>query len=58
MIAPEKSAIRIGVYICHCGTNIAGAVDVKQLATFAEGLPNVTLARRLQVHVFRSGPGI
>jgi hypothetical protein len=24
--------IRIGVYVCHCGTNIAAVVDVKALA--------------------------
>ena len=23
---------RIGVFVCHCGTNIAGTVDVKALA--------------------------
>jgi hypothetical protein len=23
---------KIGVYVCHCGTNIAGVVDVVQVA--------------------------
>ena len=23
---------RIGVFVCHCGTNIAGTVDVKAVA--------------------------
>ena len=23
---------RIGVFVCHCGTNIAGTVDVKKVA--------------------------
>ena len=36
---------RVGVYICHCGTNIAGIVDVLALAEFASGLPGVVLAR-------------
>ncbi len=36
---------RIGVYVCHCGTNIAGVIDVKNLAGYAAGLPGVTLAR-------------
>jgi heterodisulfide reductase subunit A len=36
---------RIGVYICHCGTNIAGTVDVKKLAEFAKSLPNVAISR-------------
>ncbi len=44
MIARDES-LRIGVYVCHCGSNIAGAVDVEQLAAFAEGLPHVALAR-------------
>ncbi len=26
---------RIGVYVCHCGTNIAGVVDVKEVAEWA-----------------------
>ncbi|MDD2709885.1 MAG: CoB--CoM heterodisulfide reductase iron-sulfur subunit A family protein [Verrucomicrobiae bacterium] len=37
--------IRIGVYVCHCGTNIAGMVDVKNVADFASRLPGVTVSR-------------
>jgi len=37
--------IRIGVYICHCGTNIAGTVDVEEVAKYASTLPNVVVAR-------------
>ena len=40
--------IRTGVYICHCGVNIAAAVDVKAVAEFAEGLPSVVIARDYQ----------
>ncbi|MBL7065572.1 MAG: CoB--CoM heterodisulfide reductase iron-sulfur subunit A family protein [Anaerolineae bacterium] len=36
---------RIGVYICHCGTNIAANVDVEQVAGFAATLPGVVVAR-------------
>lgn len=36
---------RIGVYICHCGTNIAGMVDVKSVTDFATHLDGVVLAR-------------
>jgi len=36
---------RIGVYICHCGTNIAGFVDVEQVTEFAQGLESVIMAR-------------
>jgi heterodisulfide reductase subunit A2 len=37
--------VRIGVYICHCGTNIAATVDVHGLARFAGGLAGVAVAR-------------
>jgi heterodisulfide reductase subunit A len=38
-------APRIGVYVCHCGTNIAGSVDVKRVAECASTFPNVVVAR-------------
>jgi heterodisulfide reductase subunit A2 len=40
-----KSQPRIGVYICHCGVNIAATVDVEQVAGFAATLPDVVVAR-------------
>jgi heterodisulfide reductase subunit A len=36
---------KIGVYVCDCGANIAGTVDVPQVVEFAKGLPSVALAR-------------
>lgn len=36
---------RIGVYICHCGTNIAATVDVEEVAEFARSLESVVIAR-------------
>jgi heterodisulfide reductase subunit A len=36
---------KIGVYVCHCGTNIAGTIDVEAVRAYAEGLPGVTVAR-------------
>ncbi len=36
-------APRIGVFVCSCGINIAGIIDVKALAEYAQGLPNVAL---------------
>jgi heterodisulfide reductase subunit A-like polyferredoxin len=35
---------RIGVFICHCGTNIGGYLDVPQVAEYAKTLPNVVFA--------------
>jgi heterodisulfide reductase subunit A len=40
-----NGAPRVGVYVCHCGTNIAGVVDVKRLTDYAAGLPHVAIAR-------------
>jgi heterodisulfide reductase subunit A len=36
---------KIGVYVCHCGSNIAGTVDVEEVTRFAQDLPAVTVAR-------------
>jgi heterodisulfide reductase subunit A len=35
----------IGVYVCHCGANIAGQVDVAAVVEFARRLPGVVVAR-------------
>ncbi|MGI2335336.1 MAG: FAD-dependent oxidoreductase [Dehalogenimonas sp.] len=37
--------IRTGVYICHCGINIASVVDVASVATYAATLPGVSVSR-------------
>ncbi len=37
--------MKIGVYICHCGSNIAGTVDCAEVARWAGGLENVAIAR-------------
>jgi heterodisulfide reductase subunit A len=36
---------KIGVYVCHCGSNIAGTVDVGAVTEFARGLPSVVIAQ-------------
>jgi len=36
---------RIGVYVCHCGSNIAGTVDVGEVSRFAGGLEGVVVSR-------------
>jgi len=40
-----RDRLRIGVYICHCGTNIAGMVDVDVVARYAAQLDSVAVAR-------------
>ena len=39
-----KDEVRVGVFVCHCGSNIAGVVDIPQLIQRVERLPNVALA--------------
>ena len=41
----ENAQHRIGVYVCHCGTNIAQTVDVADVAEYARTLPNVVVVR-------------
>ena len=41
----EKEEPRIGVFVCHCGHNIAGVVDVKKVVEEIKGLPNVVEAK-------------
>jgi heterodisulfide reductase subunit A len=36
---------RIGVFVCHCGLNIAKTVQVSELAQFAATLPDVVIAK-------------
>lgn len=36
-----EEELRIGVYICHCGSNIAGVIDTEEVADFASQLPGV-----------------
>jgi len=39
-----KGGLRIGVFVCHCGVNIAGVVNVKEVVEFAKRLPDVIVA--------------
>jgi heterodisulfide reductase subunit A len=41
-----KDDLRIGVFVCDCGLNIAGSVDTEAVREYAEGLPDVTVAVR------------
>jgi heterodisulfide reductase subunit A-like polyferredoxin len=41
-IAGEE--LRIGVFVCHCGTNIGGYLDVPGVAKYADSLPGVVCA--------------
>jgi heterodisulfide reductase subunit A len=40
----SKEEPRIGVFVCHCGINIGGVVNVPQVVEYAKTLPNVVYA--------------
>ncbi len=37
--------VRVGVFVCHCGRNIAATVDVHAVAEYAKTLPNVVYVK-------------
>jgi heterodisulfide reductase subunit A len=41
---PEE--LRIGVFVCHCGMNIAGTVDVPAVAEYAKTIPDVVYVKQ------------
>ena len=41
---PKQEEMRVGVYICHCGSNIAGVIPPGEVAEWASGLPGVVRA--------------
>ncbi len=49
-VLPEERAsspedeLRVGVFICHCGTNISSVVDVDAVTEYAKSLPGVVYA--------------
>lgn len=40
-----KSDVRVGVFICDCGSNIAGYLQMKELVEYAKTLPNVVFVQ-------------
>ena len=41
----SNGTVRIGVYICHCGSNIGAVVNCPAVAEYAAGLPHVAVSR-------------
>lgn len=41
-----KEDLRIGVFVCDCGSNIAGFLDTEEVREFAESLPDVVVSVR------------
>ena len=51
MTDPKKSPTgieKVGVYVCHCGSNIAGTIDVDEVALWAKKNPNVVVSKNYE----------
>ncbi len=53
-----NKVVRIGVYVCHCGTNIAGVIDPAEVAEFASTLPGVVVAKNTHYACADSGQAL
>jgi len=51
----DRGEIRIGVFVCHCGTNIAGFLDTAAIADYARHLPGVVFVKENQYSCSESG---
>jgi len=47
--------VRVGVFVCHCGTNIGGFLDVPRLAKYALSLPKVVFSKANQYTCSETG---
>ena len=52
----RRCAMRAGVFLCECGGNISGVVDLEPLAEHARSLDGVVEVERQPVHVRHRGP--
>lgn len=46
---------KIGVYVCHCGSNIADTIDIDQVTSFAKRLNGVSVVRESRFLCAESG---
>ncbi len=49
---------KIGVFICHCGSNIAGVIDIPKLLEYTERLPHVVIATDYRFMCSDPGQGL
>ena len=43
-MSTNPDEIRIAVFPCDCGINIAGVIDIEALTEYSKSLPNVVVA--------------
>ncbi|TFH30314.1 MAG: CoB--CoM heterodisulfide reductase iron-sulfur subunit A family protein [Promethearchaeota archaeon] len=51
----HTSDIRVGVYLCHCGVNIGGVINMTEMVEFAKTLPDVVIARDYKFYCSDNG---
>ena len=56
--APHNRKPRIGVFICHCGTNIAGSMDIPAVQEYAKTIPNVAYVDNYKYMCSMPGQGV
>jgi heterodisulfide reductase subunit A2 len=49
--------LKVGVFVCHCGSNIAGAVDIPSLLSGVKKIHDVVICSGFYVHLFGGNPG-
>ncbi|MFP4344571.1 MAG: hydrogenase iron-sulfur subunit [Anaerolineales bacterium] len=54
----ENRGPRIGVYVCHCGSNIASVVTPSEVVEYAKTLPNVVIAKEHRYMCSDPGQGL
>ncbi|MFX0019258.1 MAG: CoB--CoM heterodisulfide reductase iron-sulfur subunit A family protein [Promethearchaeota archaeon] len=40
----NEKEVRVGIFVCHCGSNIGGLINCKELVKYVKKLPNVAYA--------------
>jgi heterodisulfide reductase subunit A2 len=51
----KENDIRVGVYLCHCGVNIGGVLNMDKMVEYAKTLPNVVVARQYKFYCSDNG---
>ena len=54
-ISQKKEDVRIGLYICNCGINIGGILQMDDMIEFGKTLPNVTLCKKYKFYCSDNG---
>jgi heterodisulfide reductase subunit A len=54
----NRTKAKIGVYVCHCGKNIADTVDIKSVTAYAKTLFGVVLIRDYEFMCSKMGQDI